>query len=251
MKPIENGLGRHALLTARGRSKRDGGARGRGSILLAAPVLAERGEQRDERRALRRQDAPPLRRAARSSPLPPAACRRPPPLARGPAARPPVPRARLPVRRCRSAAGASVPGCVLSGDIGRFVGVPSGFSPRRERTERTERDGAKTIFVRTGLRSAERIGESRPGLVRERRLVVIVEGEHRLRCRGEAGRREARHRRCAAAEETDVAERVALERDRAAGVAAGLDGLAEGWRDIAQRLPAAGRRCDAAPSIQA
>ena len=47
--------------------------------------------------------------------------------------------------------------------------------------------------------------------------------------------REAGHRRGAAAEESEVAQPVALERDRAAGVAPGLDRLAEGRRDIAQR----------------
>ena len=65
-------------------------------------------------------------------------------------------------------------------------------------------------------------------------VVAALEGDHGLGCGREARRREPRHRRRAAAEESDMAEPVALERDRAAGVAPGLDRLAEGRRDVAE-----------------
>ena len=62
----------------------------------------------------------------------------------------------------------------------------------------------------------------------------LGERDHRLGLGRELCGREPRHRRRAAAEESDMAQRVALQRDRAPGVAAGLDRLAEGRGNVAE-----------------
>ena len=64
--------------------------------------------------------------------------------------------------------------------------------------------------------------------------LISLEGDDRLGRPPEVCRREPRHRRRPAAEESDMAEPVALQRDRAAAVAPGLHRLAEGRCNVAK-----------------
>ena len=122
----------------------------------------------------------------------------------------------------------------------RPVGVLVVPSPPRGRGERDE---ACAVFVpcrpvgaeRVGVRGARLAGRTRCSLIVRGAPCFVGESDHRFRLGREARRRQTRHRRRTAAEKADVPERIALQRDRAPAVAPGLDRLAEGGRDVAQR----------------
>ena len=65
-------------------------------------------------------------------------------------------------------------------------------------------------------------------------IAIVGEDDDRLGCGCEAGRRKPRHCRRAAAQESDMAQRIALESDRTAAVASRLHRLPEGGRDVAE-----------------
>ena len=109
-------------------------------------------------------------------------------------------------KRCMSAAPVFAFGR-RTGAVSAFV---FGLSPP---LGRTERDKTVSVFVPSRFQSAGRVGMSRGCLVGRLRLVFVGEGDHRFGIGREAGRCEPRHRRRATAEESHMAQRVALKRD--------------------------------------